>query len=318
MQQNGFLGCLGGNVLDNNMRQVFKYLVMTMALLSSGCHETDPVMAGQANFFKAIEENDIPLAAPEEGQWRYEHEERDQTFEQYKNARPARPVGNKRVIYIRPYGAFAAEEQRILTSTVEYLSVFYQLSVQLQPPVADNIIPATARRIRKDGVEQLLATYFVDTLLKIQPPADAAVVIAITAKDLYPKPGWNFVFGLASYQDRIAVCSIKRLYKNLHDIADYNQCLSRLMNISSHETGHMFGLHHCVTASCVMNGSNSLAETDLQPNRLCARCLKKLFWNGRFNNVTRLKELQDFFYKHKLERGYMDAKRDYDNAGPHK
>ncbi|WP_280115303.1 hypothetical protein [Flavobacterium fluviatile] len=32
--------------------------------------------------------------------------------------------------------------------------------------------------------------------------------------------------------------------------------------MSSHEIGHMFGLHHCIVADCVMNGTDSMSETD--------------------------------------------------------
>jgi archaemetzincin len=320
MQKNGFPVCLGRKLDNNNMRQPLKYLVATIILFSSytGCRETDPVVAEQGGFFKVIETNDLQLDAPREGEWRFDHNEHQQTFEQYKNSHPVRPSGKQQLIYIEPYGTFSAGEQKVLSSMIEYLSIFYQLPVRLLPPANDNIIPITARRIRNDGAEQLLATYFIDTLLKKNKPTDAAVVIAVTTKDLYPKPSWNFIFGLASYRERIAVCSIKRLYKNLNNTADLKHCLSRLINISSHETGHMFGLHHCVTASCVMNGSNSLAETDLQPNRLCARCVKKLYWNCRFNNRTRLKALQDFFYNHRLARGYMMAKQDYDKTSTSK
>jgi archaemetzincin len=35
--------------------------------------------------------------------------------------------------------------------------------------------------------------------------------MAITEKDLYPKPDWNFVFGLASYTEQIGVTSMYRL-----------------------------------------------------------------------------------------------------------
>ena len=43
-----------------------------------------------------------------------------------------------------------------------------------------------------------------------------------------------------------------------------------------HETGHALGISHCTWNHCVMNGANSLRESDAQPGRLCPVCLRKL------------------------------------------
>jgi archaemetzincin len=36
------------------------------------------------------------------------------------------------------------------------------------------------------------------------------------------------------------------------------------MKVLTHETGHLFGLAHCVYFHCVMNGSNHLQKTLLE------------------------------------------------------
>lgn len=274
--------------------------------------ETNPVIKPQSDFFNKLKSNDIALSVPQPGQWRYANKEAEQTLEQYKKSNPIHPSNTQNTIYILPYGNFTKEEQNIITLTAGYLTIFYQLKVYVRPTVPDNVVPDYARRTRADGAEQLLAPYFIDTLLRRNLPKDAVALMAMTQKDLYPKPEWNFVFGLASYHDRIGVCSIKRLHSNLSDSINFNHCLARLMGITSHEIGHMFGLHHCVTESCVMNGSNSLEEADTQPNRLCSKCLKKLYWNFRFNNKLRLTALQDYFYALHLQRDYALAKEDCD------
>lgn len=289
----------------------FVFFIAVLCIIScSGRQETDFVIRPETKFFNAVALNDIPLNPPSQGEWRHSHNEPVQTFDQYKNSVPVRPSVNRQIIYLRPYGNFSGEGQKILNYTAEYLEIFYQLKVAVQHPFSDKVIPESARRTRGDGTEQLLAPYFIDKLLRQDMPPDAIVVMAVTEKDIYPKADWNFVFGLASYHERIAVCSIKRLYRNLSDSIDFRRCLLRLIAISSHEIGHMFGLSHCVTASCVMNGSNSLEETDMQPNRLCSSCLKKLYWDVRFDNKKRLRELQGYFYAHGLERDYLLAKLD--------
>ena len=43
-----------------------------------------------------------------------------------------------------------------------------------------------------------------------------------------------------------------------------------------HETGHMFGIKHCIHFSCLMNGSNHMEETDRRYPFLCPVCLRKI------------------------------------------
>lgn len=55
--------------------------------------------------------------------------------------------------------------------------------------------------------------------------------------------------------------------------------MRRSCRILFHETGHMFGMKHCIFYACLMNGSNHLAEADRQPLHLCPVCLRKLHWS---------------------------------------
>ena len=38
----------------------------------------------------------------------------------------------------------------------------------------------------------------------------------------------------------------------------------------------MLGLQHCIQFACVLNGSNSLDESDKKPSIICPECLAKL------------------------------------------
>ncbi len=66
------------------------------------------------------------------------------------------------------------------------------------------------------------------------------------------------------------------------------------MKVLTHETGHMFGLAHCVHFSCVMNGSNHLQESDRRPLHLCPVCLRKLQFSVGFDVVNRYRDLARF------------------------
>ena len=113
--------------------------------------------------------------------------------------------------------------------------------------------------------------------------------------DLYPEPGWNFVFGEATLDERVGVYSLVRYFPGFTGEKDTPAArtlgLLRSFKVLSHETGHMFGLHHCARFECLMNGSNSLDETDRSPATLCPVCLKKLAWNLHFDMRRRYASL---------------------------
>jgi archaemetzincin len=205
---------------------------------------------------------------------------------------------------LKPIGQFTTLQKKALALTRQYLSIFFQTKTMMLPSISDAFIPKKSKRLREKNNVQLLAPYVLDTLLIKEIPKDAIAFMAITAKDLFPKPDWNFVFGLASYSKRVGVTSIYRLQDTNLDTSNFAICLKRLIDISSHEIGHMFTISHCIFAKCVMNGSNSLVETDSSNNRLCSECQKKLCWNIRYNNNKRLKELSDFFLTNGLVKDY--------------
>jgi hypothetical protein len=47
------------------------------------------------------------------------------------------------------------------------------------------------------GDQQVLTGYILHDVLEPERPADALAYLALTASDLWPGPGWNFVFGEA-------------------------------------------------------------------------------------------------------------------------
>lgn len=278
------------------------FIIMLFLLSCAGRKEKDPIILAQSKYFDAIGENDIKLDVPKEGEWLFVHKEKGQTFEAYKKANPVRPVPDRAVIYLMPMGDFTALQTKALALTRDYITIFFQQKTVLLDAVSDKIVPASATRHKGEDNIQLLAPYVLDSLLMDKTPKDGIVLMAITAKDLYPKDSWNYVFGIASYVKRVGVTSIYRLQNKQLDTANFKLCLRRLTNVASHEIGHMMGFNHCIAAKCVMNGSNSLYETDQSPNRLCCECQKKLFWNFRYSNKERLKQLCEFCDENGLQK----------------
>lgn len=285
--------------------------LMIAGLLAARHLAADDFPAAARAYFEAVAANDQPLPTPRPGDWRYEHPEPGQTLRQYQQLYPTPPDSGRHTLYLLPIGRFSALQQRVLRADQTYLQSFFQLPVVLLPAVPDTFVPDSARRRGEQGQPQLLAPYILDRKLKGHLPPDGLALMAISARDLYPRPDWSYVFGLADYAERVGVTSLYRLQDARLTEAGYTRCLNRLIGISSHELGHMFSLRHCTHARCVMNGTNSLPETDATPNRLCSECQQKLYQTCRYDNRQRLRELHAFFRTHHLTRDASLTTRDW-------
>lgn len=142
----------------------------------------------------------------------------------------------------------------------------------------------------------------------------AFCVQAVTEVDLSPEESWNFVFGYASYFERIGVFSIARydplFYEQERTGQFPEERLLRSCKILAHETGHMFSMAHCVFYHCCMNGSNSLEESDAQPIHLCPVCLEKLGSSVEFDPIERYRMLDDFYRAEKTSGNSLNGQGD--------
>jgi archaemetzincin len=233
-----------------------------------------------------------PLPPPRPGDWLAEHPEPGQTFADYLDAHPVRKSDKLTTIYVCLVGDFTEAQRRILDLSRNYLAIFFDCPVKVQWQIALASIPARARRTHPSwGDPQVLTSYILHEILEPERPADALACLALTASDLWPGQGWNFVFGQANLRERIGVWSI---YRNGDPGEDFTLCLRRTLSTASHETGHILGLAHCTAYSCLMNGSNHQEEKDRRPMHLCPVCLRKLCWNLRFEPVPYLMKLKEF------------------------
>lgn len=249
--------------------------------------------------YEALLDLNLVLEAPKPGEWLYDHYEKGQSYGDYIKSNPVAPFEDIKTIYIQPIGEFTDWEQKVINWNTEYIELFFNLKTIQLPPISEKSIPKSKQRIYY-GNEQLDATYIINTMLPKKKPKDGIVIMGLTAKDLYPKPSWNFVFGLASYKKRTGVSSIARYSEEELNETNYSKCLMRLIKTSTHEISHMFTIKHCTYAICLMNGSNNLNESDSRPNGLCSECLSKLSWNLNFDNVSRLNKLIAFMETHHL------------------
>jgi archaemetzincin len=233
-----------------------------------------------------------PLPPPRPGDWLAEHPEQGKTFAEYLDAQPMRKSDKLHTIYLCLVGDFSEAQRRILALTEEYLAVFFDCPVKVNRQLALASIPAKARRTHPSwGDQQVLTGYILHDVLEPERPADALAYLALTASDLWPGKGWNFVFGEANLRERVGVWSI---YRNGDPETEFQLCLRRTLSTASHETGHILGIWHCTAYSCMMNGSNHQEEKDRRPMHLCPVCLRKLCWNLQVEPLPYLKKLEAF------------------------
>jgi archaemetzincin len=236
-----------------------------------------------------------PLPRPRAGDWLAEHDEEGQTFHQYLDARPVRRSARLSTIYQCQIGDFSAPERSVLDLTREFLRLFFDCPVEVHRTVPLADIPKRAQRQHPEwGDHQLLTRYILDELLLPQRPRSALAYLALTASDLWPGSGWNFVYGEANVRDRVGVWSIYRNGDPADGAEELARCRRRTIQTAAHEMGHVLTMYHCTAFRCLMNGSNNEKERDAAPLNPCPVCLRKLCWNLRVEPVAYLQRLAAF------------------------
>jgi archaemetzincin len=242
------------------------------------------------------------LAEPRSGDWLDRHVELGQSYGEYVGRKPVRADELRGTLYVQPLGEFDATQQKILEQTAEFLGIYYQLPVRVREGLGASHIPDHAwRENPTTKAPQLLTGYVLNDLLKPRLPADAVVLIGLTASDLTPGDKWNFVFGQAMLADRVGVWSFHRLGDPNESEASYVRTLRRTLHLAAHETGHMFSIQHCIVYECCMCGVNHLGELDRRPLWLCPQCQAKVTYATGVDPAKQFAELIAFAREYGLE-----------------
>lgn len=247
---------------------------------------------------------------PRPGEWLATHPEPAETLGRYMFLPHVRPTAARRTIVLQPLGALNDEQKQLLEKLREYTEIFFQLPARIEKPIAlDETDKSLTRKVvmplRRDGYEtQFNADTILQNILVKKVPQDAVAFLGITMQDLY-SGNFNYVFGIGSMNERAGVYSLRRYFPEFwnqkRNANSEKLALLRSCKVLTHETGHMFGLPHCVFYECSMNGSNSLPETDAAPVHFCPVCHRKLMWNIDFNPNKRFAELEVFYKKNSLD-----------------
>ncbi len=256
-----------------------------------------PVESLSPELRRAFTPNDDfkPLPKPGENDWLAIHPEPGQTYRQFVRAKPNKAAPPREVIYLQPLDSFTERDPKSLLTLRAFTRHFFRLPVTMQRPVDVSRVGIAERKNPFTEQRQLLTPDILDYLRRDIPP-DGYCRLAITNIDLYPEPAWNFVFGQASLSEGTGVFSFARYDPSFYgERPDAALARLRSFKVLAHETGHMFGIEHCVYLLCLMNGSNTMEETDASPIHLCPVCLRKLQHSVGFDIAQRYRTLATFY-----------------------
>ncbi|UII19846.1 archaemetzincin [Fulvivirga ligni] len=282
------------------MKELFHLILLTMTCVLIGCQEKTEERTKIKNS-KTIAIKDLgklkhlqsTLPAPEPGEWLYQQNESGQTFQEYVQLAPHKPDSLHHKIYLQPIGTFDSVDISVLENLRLYLQIFFgqkTILLEIQPSI---ITPQSSRR-NNHGIEQIHTQFLLQEYLPETKPQEAIAYAAITSEDLFPKEGWNYVFGQAGLNTQLSTFSMYR-YKTAKMTPVYQrQYLNRLAKTASHEIGHSLGLKHCNKFKCLMNGSLTLTEADHKPSWLCYICLAKIGWNTQMDLQKRYDQLIEY------------------------
>lgn len=261
-----------------------------------------------------------PKRPPQPGDWLAEHQEPGQSYQQFRALVSEPAVKKYSALRLVPIGAMSGSQAAIFEVTKDFLKPFFGLELVVDAPVPIEDIPEEAQRYVFMGMgisvnephpelgesPQLLTTHLLQKVLLERRSERDAAVLGITAFDLWPGAGWNFVFGQASLTERVGVWSMARNGDPDESPAMRTLCAIRTAMTATHETGHMFGIRHCIAYQCGMNGSNHSDERDRQPLEFCPECQAKLWWSCNLDPLARSRALETVAREHAFERVAAD------------
>jgi archaemetzincin len=243
-------------------------LLLPVLYFTAGCsnHQNQPAESPTTQLAELYD----TLSTPQPGEWLYEQQELGQTLEEFLDDTPIDSNNAEATFYILPIDIIHEEKFSLIADVATYLTTIFGNEVTVLPSINAQLFPPHYFRD-----EQLNSQLLLDEIIRPLLEKDALGIMGLTQRDIYPGDGWNFVFGQANTKEKIGITSFAR-YGNYDTDSTRQLVLNRLIKTTTHEFLHMLGLQHCIQFACVLNGSNSLDESDKKPSIICPECLAKL------------------------------------------
>ncbi|HUR37905.1 MAG TPA: archaemetzincin [Planctomycetota bacterium] len=222
------------------------------------------------------------LPPPRRGEWRSIVKELEQTCDEYVLRCSNRKTATRSTLVLQPLGDVDRRHAALLGRLRDYGDAFFGLETRIAAALPLTDAAHVPQR------EQHNSSMILDDLAG-RLPDGALIYLGIADRDLFAR-GKKYVFGEGDLERRTGVLSLSRL-----ETPEADLFLRRALRLMSHEAGHILSIAHCVKRRCLMQGSNTLAESDAQPLHLCREDLRKLEWNTRHGGTRRERALRDFY-----------------------
>ena len=165
--------------------------------------------------------------------------------------------------------SFGYFEKDILEKTAEAVENEFHASVNLKDGHID----------LSEFYDPARRQYNGNTLLKMldsMPFPDSVKTLGLFNVDLFI-PILTFIFGQAFLNGRTGIVSLYRFSNERYGMTGDNHFLpDRFKKEVIHELGHMFGLIHCHTPTCVMRSSTYVEDIDQKNQQFCMNCRAEL------------------------------------------
>lgn len=255
--------------------------------------------ATERRFFE-ISEPFQPKFTPGPHDWLATHPEPTQSYARFIQSGRKSFREPRVVIYLQPIGAMPEPFAKLLPTVRKYAEIYFQKPVVVGPDRRSG-----GDRLKNQSLD--LGKAMVDHRHpRTALPGNAQRRLLPGRTDVdgsLPRPGLEFCLRTSPTRSGVGIYSFAR-YGSPDNRADF---LRRCLRVLTHETGHLFGMGHCVYFQCLMNGTNHQAESDATPLFLCPICLRKLHGTQHVDLARRHFELAEFFSKNDLspESGWM-------------
>ncbi len=178
---------------------------------------------------------------------------------------------SQKIIFLVKIGDFNENENLLFLGAKKYISSFYKVEV-----LEKNFNFHKLKSRKSEFGKQFNAKQIFDSLMIPILPKNCLSFLAISNEDIYPQESFNYCFGKASFETRVAVVSFKRFMNNKQYLKNKLVFQEAFFKTITHEIGHNLKLKHCELNVCNMNAVQTMSHALKLNKQFCSLCQRKI------------------------------------------